>query len=164
MKKMVFVFTMLMMVVCQCAFAASYPATMENGKLVFVAGNNDVGIYADRTTTFVEVYTPGYYQVSIKTVVVKDGKVDRSTIQTHHFRYAANSKEMDYLSRPRRVWENWDVNRVHSHDGGEQAVFNLAEVAFVSAYDRKYFGDMERTVSGKKQRVIPETLYQALGI
>ncbi len=46
---------------------------------------------------------------------------------------------------------------------GEQAVFNLAEVAFVAAYDRKYFGDLKRNVSGKKQRVIPKSLYQELG-
>ena len=71
---------------------------------------------------------------------------------------------MDYLSRTKQAWENWNVNKIYGHGGGEQAVFNLAEVAFVSACEKKYFGDMERTVSGKKQRVIPETLYQALGI
>ena len=153
MKKMIFIFTMLMMVVCQCAFAASYPATLENGKLVFVATAKDVG-----------VYTPQYYQVSIKTVVVKDGKTDKANVMTHHFQYDINTQRVKYLSVEKHAWETWDVNQNYGKDGGEQAVFNLAEVAFVSVCDRKYFCDMERTVSGKKQKVIPETLYQALGI
>ena len=164
MKKMIFIFTMLMMVVCSCAFAASYPATLENGKLVFVATAKDVGVYADRSSAFIEVYTPQYYQVSIKTVVVKDGKTDKANVMTHHFQYDINTQRVKYLSVEKHAWETWDVNQNYGKDGGEQAVFNLAEVAFVSVCDRKYFGDMERTVSGKKQKVIPETLYQALGI
>lgn len=164
MRKLFLLVAMLMMVVCQCAFAASYPATLENGKLVFVAAAKDVGIYADRSTAFVEVYTPKYYQVSIKTVAVKDGKSDKASVMTHHFQYDYDIQKIKYLSVENRAWETWDVNQNYGKDGGEQAVFNLAEVAFVSVCDRKYFGDMERTVSGKKQKVIPETLYQALGI
>ena len=94
MKKMIFIFTMLMMVVCPCAFAASYPATLENGKLVFVAAAKDVGIYADRSSVFVEVYTPQYYQVSIKTVAVKDGKADKASVMTHHFQYERDTQEI----------------------------------------------------------------------
>lgn len=91
-EKMVLLITTLIMMVCQCAFAAPYPAALENGKLVFVAGNNDVGIYTDRSSAFVEVYTPHFYQVRIKTVVLKDGKVNKENAQTHHFRYERDTK------------------------------------------------------------------------
>lgn len=172
MKKMILMVTMLLMLVCQSVFASSYPATLDNGNLIFVDNYQGVGIYADRSSVFVEVYTPGYYQVSIKTVAIKDGKGERSNVRTHHFRYERDTKKMAYLSIPNRGWdpwvnwgwEPWDLNKNYGHDGGDPLIINLAEVAFVTAYDKKYFGDMERTVAGKTQRVIPESLYQALGI
>lgn len=164
--------TMLLMLVCQSVFASSYPATLDNGNLVYVDDYQGIGIYADRSSVFIEVYTPNYYQVRINTVLIKDGNGERSSVRTHHFRYERDTKKMSYLLNPKRGWgewdnmgwKQWDLNKNNGHDGGDPLIINLAEVAFVTAYDKKYFGDMERILAGKTQRVIPVSLYQALGI
>ena len=83
---------------------------------------------------------------------------------TLKFRYNWDRKVISY-----QRGENWldrDINHDYCHADGDPMVPFTAEVAFVSAYNMKFFADKlgYSPVLKKHQRVIDEQLYLRLGI
>ena len=80
------------------------------------------------------------------------------------FRYNWDRKVISYQRG--RTWLDWDVNRDYSHAEGDPMIPFAAEVAFVSAYNMRFFNDKlgYSPVLKKYQRVIDEQLYRRLGI
>ena len=63
----------------------------------------------------------------------------------------------------------WDINRENSHADGNPLIPNAAEVAFVSAYNMRFFDDTEGSFISMNNkmhrvRVIKEEFYARLGI
>ena len=159
------------------ALANPYPATLDNGNLVLVDGGMGVGRYADRTSVAVERYAPPNYQIAINLVMVTfsedywrqhksyiGGPYSIGDVFTVRFRYHWGRKSIAYQSR--NQWQDWDINRDYSHAEGAPMIPNTAEVAFVSAYNMKFFGDKTgySPVLKQQRRIIDESLYRALGI
>lgn len=159
------------------ALANPYPATLDNGNLVLVDGGMGVGRYADRTSVAVERYAPPNYQIAINLVMVTfsedywrqhksyiGGPYRIGDVFTVRFRYHWGRKSIAYQSR--NQWQDWDINRDYSHAEGEPMIPNTAEVAFVSAYNMKFFGDKTgySPVLKRQRRIINDSLYRALGI
>ena len=80
------------------------------------------------------------------------------------FRYNWDRKSVAYIRGGN--WQDWDINHDYSHAEGEPLIPNAAEVAFVSAYNMRFFGDKTgySPVLKRQRRVIDENLYRALGI
>lgn len=159
------------------ALANPYPATLDNGNLVLVDGGMGVGRYADRTSVAVERYAPPNYQIAINLVMVTfsedywrqhksyiGGPYTIGDVFTVRFRYHWGRKSIAYQSR--NQWQDWDINCDYSHAEGAPMIPNTAEVAFVSAYNMKFFGDKTgySPVLKQQRRIIDESLYRALGI
>lgn len=159
------------------ALANPYPATLDNGNLVLVDGGMGVGRYADRTSVAVERYAPPNYQIAINLVMVTfsedywrqhksyiGGPYTIGDVFTVRFRYHWGRKSIAYQSR--NQWQDWDINRDYSHAEGAPMIPNTAEVAFVSAYNMKFFGDKTgySPVLKRQRRIINDSLYRALGI
>ena len=159
------------------ALANPYPATLDNGNLVLVDGGMGVGRYADRTSVAVERYAPPNYQIAINLVMVTfsedywrqhksyiGGPYSIGDVFTVRFRYHWGRKSIVYQSR--NQWQDWDINRDYSHAEGDPMIPNTAEVAFVSAYNMKFFGDKTgySPVLKRQRRIINDSLYRALGI
>ena len=64
------------------------------------------------------------------------------------------------------TWLDWDVNRDYCHAEGDPMIPFAAEVAFVSAYNMRFFNDKlgYSPVLKQHRRVIDEQLYFRLGI
>jgi len=159
------------------ALANPYPATLDNGNLVLVDGGMGVGRYADRKSVAVERYAPPNYQIAINLVMVTfsedywrqhksyiGGPYSIGDVFTVRFRYHWGRKSIAYQSR--NQWQDWDINRDYSHAEGAPMIPNTAEVAFVSAYNMKFFGDKTgySPVLKQQRRIIDESLYRALRI
>ena len=166
-----------MLLLSAAALANPYPATLDNGNLVLVDGGMGVGRYADRTSVAVERYAPPNYQIAINLVMVTfsedywrqhksyiGGPYRIGDVFTVRFRYHWGRKSIAYQSR--NQWQDWDINRDYSHAEGEPMIPNTAEVAFVSAYNMKFFGDKTgySPVLKRQRRIINDSLYRALGI
>ena len=166
-----------MLLLSAAALANPYPATLDNGNLVLVDGGMGVGRYADRTSVAVERYAPPNYQIAINLVMVNfsedywrqhksyiGGPYRIGDVFTVHFRYNWSRKSIAYQLG--KQWQDWDINRDYSHAEGEPMIPNTAEVAFVSAYNMKFFGDKTgySPVLKQQRRVIDDSLYRALGI
>ncbi len=180
MKKMwkAFVSVLALMVFFSAtAFADIYPSTLENGKLVLVDGGMGVGRYADRTSVVVAQYEPPIYRIAINVVSVTfsdeywrrnetyvGGPYTISSLFPIQFRYDWNRKSIAYYNG--KLWKDWDINSNHCHADGDPLIPNTAEVAFVTAYNMRFFDDMigYNPVLNSAQRVIDESLYRALGI
>ncbi len=159
------------------AFANFYPATLDNGNLVWVDGGMGMGCYADRTSVVVEQYEPPNYQIAISLVSVSFSdeywrqhetyvggpyKIGKSLLL--RFRYNWDRKSIAYIRKD--CWRDWNINRDYCHADGNPLIPNAAEVAFVSAYNMQFFGDKTgySPVLKRQRRVIGESLYRALGI
>ena len=165
MRKIVLAFMMLFALTCQSVFAANpYPPTLDNGNLVFVDGFKGYGIYGIRSSVDVQLYNPPKYRIAINTISVNVDTGERGSVQTHVFFYNWDSKTVYHYSNQKNQWVKWELNRTYGHAEGAPLIPNLAEVAFVSAYNMKFFGDMQGYTYGSWQRVIPLSLYQALAI
>ncbi|SFH90593.1 hypothetical protein SAMN04487861_10811 [Selenomonas ruminantium] len=165
MKKIVLTLLAFLLLTCQSAFAANpYPRTLDNGNLVFVAGHMGYGIYAIRSSVDVQLYQPPKYQIAINSITVNVDTGQRGDVEIHYFRYNWDTKTVYYYSQQKDTWLKWDLNCTYSFATGAPFVPNLAEVAFVSAYNMKFYGNKLGYTYGSWQRVIPESLYQALGI
>ena len=166
-----------MLLLSAAALANPYPATLDNGNLVLVDGGMGVGRYADRTSVAVERYAPPNYQIAINLVMVNfsedywrqhksyiGGPYRIGDVFTVHFRYNWGRKSIAYQFG--QQWQDWDINRDYSHAEGDPMIPNTAEVAFVSAYNMKFFGDKTgySPVLKQQRRVIDDSLYRALGI
>ena len=170
--------TMAALIVSATAvFASSYPATLDNGNLVLVDAGMGVGKYADRSSVIAERYAPPDYQLAISIVQVffsdEYWRVHGTYLgspytvkepYTRRFRYNWDRKVMAYDRNG--GWHDWDVNRDYSHAEGEPLIPNAAEVAFVSAYNMRFFGDKTgySPVRNGERRIINERLYRALGM
>ena len=156
---------------------AFYPRTLMNGDLICVDGGQGVGKYADRTSVVVKKYNPPYYQIAINIVPVSFSEEYFKNHRTYdggpytihspwviQFRYNWNTKVVSYLRSG--VWLDWDINRDYSHAEGAPLIPTAAEVAFVSAYDMKFYGNKMgySPVQKKRVRVISDNLYTSLGL
>ena len=171
------ILTVAVLLLPSAAFANFYPATLDNGNLVWVDGGMGMGCYADRTSVVIEQYEPPNYQIAISVVSVSFSDEYWRQHETYvggpyrigktfllRFRYNWDRKSIAYIRRD--YWQDWDINRDCSHADGNPLVPNAAEVAFVSAYNMRFFGDKTgySPVLKRQRRVIDESLYQALGI
>lgn len=169
--------TVAIILLSAVAFANPYPATLDNGNLVLVDGGMGVGRYADRSSVAVERYAPPNYQIAISLVSVTfsdeywrshgtyvGGSYNVGEPFTLQFRYDWDRKSVAYNRGD--IWQDWDTNRDYSHAEGEPLIPNVAEVAFVSAYNMRFFGDKTgySPVLKQHRRIIDGSLYQALGI
>lgn len=169
--------TLITLLLLSAAAFANYPATLDNGNLVLVDAGMGVGRYADRSSVEVERYAPPDYQIAINLVSVNfsddywrqhetyiGGPYTLGDVFTLRFRYHWGRKSIAYQSG--NQWQDWDINRDYCHAEGDPMIPNTAEVAFVSAYNMKFFGDKTgySPVLKKQRRVIDDSLYRALGI
>ncbi|MBO5650426.1 MAG: hypothetical protein J5908_02900 [Selenomonas sp.] len=169
--------TLITLLLLSAAAFANYPATLDNGNLVLVDAGMGVGRYADRSSVAVERYAPPDYQIAINLVSVNfsddywrqhetyiGGPYTLGDVFTLRFRYHWGRKSIAYQFG--QQWQDWDINRDYSHAEGDPMIPNTAEVAFVSAYNMKFFGDKTgySPVLKKQRRVIDDSLYRALGI
>ena len=169
--------TLITLLLLSAAAFANYPATLDNGNLVLVDAGMGVGRYADRSSVAVERYAPPDYQIAINLVSVNfsddywrqhetyiGGPYTLGDVFTLRFRYHWGRKSIAYQFG--QQWQDWDINRDYSHAEGNPMIPKTAEVAFVSAYNMKFFGDKTgySPVLKKQRRVIDDSLYRALGI
>ncbi len=80
------------------------------------------------------------------------------------FHYHRDRKSIAYQFR--NQWQDWDTNRDYGYAVGDPMIPNTAEVAFVSAYNMKFFGDKTgySLVLNLQKCIINDSLYRALGI
>ena len=171
------ILTLITLLLLSAAALANYPATLDNGNLVLVDGGMGVGRYADRTSVVVERYAPPDYQIAINlvSVIFSDdywrqhetyigGPYTVGDVFALRFRYHWGRKSIAYQFGEQ--WQDWDINRDYSHAEGDPMIPNTAEVAFVSAYNMKFFGNKTGYSPVLKQQrcVIDDSLYRALGI
>lgn len=176
-RKIIAMLTMTIILLSAVAFANPYPTSLDNGNLVLVDGGIGVGKYADRSSVTVEQYAPPNYQIYISVVPVifseeywkQHGTYIGSPYKVGkpfftRFRYNWNRKSIAFEQNGN--WYDWDINRDHSHADGEPFFPNTAEVAFVSAYNMRFFNDKTgySPIIKQQRRVIDESLYRALGI
>ena len=169
--------TLVLMLVMVATALANYPGTLDGGNLVLVDGGMGVGYYADRSSVQVEQYAPPKYQLAINlvSVVFSDeywqkhetyigGPYTMGDRFTFKFRYNWDRKVISYQRG--ETWLDWDVNRDYCHAEGDPMIPFTAEVAFVSAYNMRFFNEKLGYSPGLKrhQRVIDEQLYFRLGI
>ena len=177
-------FVLLMMTLLSAAaFAKSpYPETLEDGNLVLVDAHMGVGRYADRGSVVVQQYAPPEYQIAINVVNVTFSEEYYKQYKTYvgspytigraglfQFRYDWNQKIVYRYSGRDDSWKMWDINRQHTHADGDPLIPNAAEVAFVSAYNMRFFDDTEGSFISMNNkmhrvRVIKEEFYARLGI
>jgi len=148
---------------------SAYPKTLESGNLVLVDAHMGVGRYAVRSSVKVERYNPPFYQISIELVdaIFQNDMMhyrygDRST--RYYFRYNWNTKIISYPLQ--NSWMDWSLNRDYSHAEGDPLIPYTAEVAFVSAYNMRFFNDKQcySPILRGYRRVIDEDFYRELGI
>lgn len=159
------------------ASADIYPATLDNGNLVLVDAGMGVARYANRASVAVQMYAPPNYRIAIDIVIVTfsedywrqhstyiGGSYKFSGSYTAQFRYNWDRKIISYQRGD--SWFDWDINRDYSHAEGDPFVPNAAEVAFVSAYNMKFFGNMTGYSPALKEnrRVVNDSLHRALNI
>ncbi|MCR5834849.1 MAG: hypothetical protein K6G55_09430 [Selenomonadaceae bacterium] len=165
------VLTMLLMTSTSVS-ANIYPETLENGKLILVDGGMGVGRYADKTSVMSEKYAPPDYQLAINIISVEFSEDYWREHETYvgspytvyneitlRFRYNWDDKIIFYQQEGK--WLEWNLNRDYSHAEGNPLIPNAAEVAFVTAYNMKFFGDKKNS---DNYPVIDEYLYNRLGI
>ena len=149
--------TVVLMFVTVATALANYPGTLDGGNLVLVDGGMGVGYYADRSSVQVEQYAPPKYQLAVNLVSVQ--------FSDEYWR-----KHETYIGGPYtkgdKTWLDWDVNRDYCHAEGDPMIPFAAEVAFVSAYNMRFFNDKlgYSPVLKQHRRVIDEQLYFRLGI
>ena len=169
--------TLVTLLLLSAVAFANYPTTLDNGNLVLVDGGMGVGRYADRSSVAVERYAPPNYQIAINLVSVTfsddywrqhetyiGGPYTLGDVFTLRFRYHWGRKSIAYQSG--NQWQDWDINRDYSHAEGDPMIPNTAEVAFVYAYNMKFFDDKTgySPVLKKTRRIIDDSLYRALGL
>ena len=168
---------LVLMLAMMATAMANYPGTLDSGNLVLVDGGMGVGYYADRSSVQVEQYAPPRYQLSINVVSVTfsdeywrshetyiGGPYTMGDSFTLKFRYNWDRKVISYQRGEN--WLDWDINHDYSHAEGDPMIPFTAEVAFVSAYNMRFFDNKlgYSPVLKQHQRVIDEQLYLRLGI
>lgn len=155
------------------AFAKDmYPATLEDGNLILVDGGMGVGYYVAKNSVNVREYAPPFYQIQIDFVPVVfsneyyrendtyvDGPYQMGEYDMLSFRYNWDTRTVFYQRD--KIWAVWNVQKNYSHAEGNPLIPNAAEVAFVAAYNMRFFNN--QTGYGGYP-VIKEKLYRALGV
>ena len=155
------------------AFASKlYPQTLEDGNLVLVDCQMGLGRYADRSSVVVQEYAPPQYQIAINVVHISFSEDYFRQHKTYvgapytiigtslfQFRYDWDQKIVYRYSKRDDTWKMWDIHRFNSHGGGNPLIPNTAEVAFVTAYNMRFYDDPK-----DPHHVISEKLYALLGI
>ena len=163
--------TVVLMFVTVATALANYPGTLDGGNLVLVDGGMGVA------SVQVEQYAPPKYQLAVNLVSVQfsdeywrkhetyiGGPYTKGDSFTLKFRYNWDRKVISYQRG--ETWLDWDVNRDYCHAEGDPMIPFAAEVAFVSAYNMRFFNDKlgYSPVLKQHRRVIDEQLYFRLGI
>lgn len=177
MLRTIFLTALMSVLLSAIALSNPYPATLQGGDLVLVDGGMGVGRYADTTSVVVSKYAPPEYQIAINVVSVTfseefwqehetyvGGQYTIGASYSMAFRYNWIMKTISYQRDGK--WFEWDINRDHSHAGGEPLIPYTAEVAFATAYNMRFF-DKKMGYSPTlkcERRVISESLYDALGL
>ncbi|WP_314093968.1 hypothetical protein [Selenomonas noxia] len=170
--------TMLIMLPCLIVNAEDiYPETMDTGNYILVDGGMGEGIYADKSSVSVQTYDPPNYQIAINVVFVDfsddfwrqhqtyiGGPYKIKGPSTLYFRYNWDRKSVSYLTR--NGWMDWNINRDYCHADGNPLIPLCAEVAFVSAYNMRFYNDTMgySPLLKRQRRVIEESFYRTLGI
>jgi len=154
-----------------------YPDTLNNGNYICVDGGMGVGTYADRSSVMVQNYNPPHYQIAIKVIRVAFSDEYWRTHETYigspykilgssieYFRYNWEKKSVSYLAH--NGWKDWNIQYDYSHAEGNPFIPLTAEVAFVTAYNMRFYDDTlgYSPVLKKNRRVIEESFYSVLGI
>lgn len=160
-----------------CIAESMYPSTLDNGNLVLVDAHMGVGDYAIRDSVSVIKYQPPNYELSIDVVGVsfsedyfkihKNYKYSPYKIgskNTVYIRYNWNRRSVSRLRNG--IWVDYIINRDNCHADGNPFVPNVAEVAFVSAYNMRFFDNMLWYSPSLHEyyRVINEDFYRILNI
>ncbi len=161
------------------AKANIYPDTLGNGDLIIVTGHMGAATYAVKSSVAVEEYNPPYYKISIdiitysfsedyyrKTGTYVGGPYKLHLKQRMTFFYNYESKDVHYYDEKRNTWKYWDIRVNHSNAEGWPLIPNTAEVAFVSAYNMRFFGDEKYYSPILKQhlQIINGRIYDLLGV
>lgn len=168
----------LLMLPCMMVNAGDlYPETMDTGNYVLVDGGMGVGTYADKSSVAVQTYDPPNYQIAINVIHVAfsddfwrahetyiGGPYKIRGTTTLYFGYNWDRKAISYQTK--NGWMDWNINRDYSHAEGNPMLPQAAEVAFVSAYNMRFFNDTMgySPVLKEHRRVISEDFYRRLGI
>ena len=167
----------VVMLMTESVFANPYPDTLDTVNLVCVDGGMGVGRYADRSSVQVQMYAPPNYQISIKIFSVtfsedyyqKHGTYEGGPYKIGNsyslsFKYNFDRKVISYQRNG--TWVDWDLNHDYSHAEGDPLIPYSAEVAFVSAYNMRFFDTKMKysPISKKSYRVISEDFYRVLNI
>ena len=171
------VVVLLLLFMVSTTAMANYPTTLDGGNLVLVDGGMGVGRYADRSSAVVQLYCPPDYiiDIDIVSVIFSDeywrqhdtyigGPYEIGEAYSLSFRYRWDDKTLFY--KMGEEWKAWDINHDYSHAEGDPMIPSAAEVAFVAAYNMRFFDNKlgYSPVLKRQRRVIDESLYQALGI
>lgn len=169
--------TLVALVMLSVTAFANYPATMADGDWVLIDGGMGVGYYADKCTVEVQQYAPPKYQITIKVISVQFSDEYWREHDTYIggpyrvgegfpmvFQYDWDTKSLFHERGGK--WLLWDTNRDYSHAEGNPMIPYAAEVAFVTAYNMRFFNDKTyySPFLKKHYRIIDESLYQVLGI
>ena len=168
----------LLILPCMVANANNlYPETMDTGNYVLVDSGMGGGTYADKSSVTVQSYDPPNYQIAINVIHVAfsddfwrahetyiGGPYKIRGTTTLYFRYNWDRKAISYQTK--NGWMDWNINRDYSHADGYPLFPRAAEVAFVSAYNMRFFNDTMgySPVLKEHRRVISEDFYRRLGI
>ena len=162
--KIIYSLFIMIIIFCQSTCIARNLDILDNGNLIRVDGAQGYGVYAVRSSVDVELYNPPNYRININTIIINDSTGQRGDIHNYTFSYNWDKKTVAYLSHQKNEWVNWDINHEYSHAEGDPMIPHLAEVAFVSAYKIKFYGNMSTNTYGYWHRVISDKFYQYLGI
>lgn len=154
------------------------PTTLEDGNLILIASyeKDKVFYYANRKSVKVQKSEKPFYQVSMDGVQIKfsdeyyqkhgnyiNAPYTISENLNFRFQYRIEGNFRDIFVDRKGNWNIcWDVPSSYRHSAGSPMVTNAAEVAFVSAFNKKFIGDEIDRYTGKP--VIDKSLYDALGI
>lgn len=175
--KSICVFAIMFMALSAAALADIYPPTLDSGNLVLVSGKMGYGYYADRNSVKAVSYKPPYYELKIRVLDIKFSEDYWKKHETYAggpytvvssvwdvYRYNWNSKIISY--KENGVWQDWDCNRQYYGYEEMERKLHAAEVAFVSAYKKRFFNDKMQfnPLTNQEYRVITEDYYRYLNI
>ena len=81
------------------------------------------------------------------------------------FYYNYESKYVHYYDEKLNTWKYCNIKVNHSYADGEPLIPNTTEVAFVSVYNMRFFGDKKYYSPIKKHlQIIKERSYDLLGV
>lgn len=175
--KGILIAAIMFMALSACALANIYPPTLDAGNLILVSGKMGYGYYADRKSVKVSNYNPPNYELKIRVVDIKFSEDYWKKHETYAggpytvvssvwdtYRYNWNSKIISY--KEDGSWQDWDCNRQYYGYEEMERKLHAAEVAFVTAYKKRFFDTKMQfsPITNEEYRVITEDYYRYLNI